>query len=47
MASFLGGLTPAAYADLPDPTWFGGYWDDSDFDTAVDVLTNNDEDDAN
>ena len=29
------GLTPAAYADPPDPTWLGGYWDDDDFDTVV------------
>jgi len=29
------GLTPAAYADPPDPTWIGGYWDDDDFDTVV------------
>jgi hypothetical protein len=29
------GLVPAAYADPPDPTWIGGYWDDDDFDDAV------------
>jgi hypothetical protein len=29
------GLTPAAYADPPDPSWIGGYWDDDDFDTVV------------
>jgi len=28
-------LTPAAYADPPDPTWIGGFWDDDDFDTVV------------
>jgi hypothetical protein len=28
-------LTPAAYADPPDPSWIGGYWDDDDFDTVV------------
>jgi hypothetical protein len=28
-------LTPAAYADPPDPTWLGGYWDDDDFDSVV------------
>jgi len=28
-------LPPAAYADPPDPTWIGGYWDDDDFDTVV------------
>ena len=32
-------LTPAAYADPPDPTWLGGYWDDDDFDTVVVFLT--------
>jgi len=35
----LGVLTPAAYAGPSDPTWLGGYWDDGDFDTAVDFLT--------
>lgn len=29
------GLTPAAYADPPDPTWIAGCWDDDDFDNAV------------
>jgi hypothetical protein len=29
------GLVPAAYADPPDPTWLGGYWDDDDFDNVV------------
>jgi len=29
------GLTPAAYADPPDPTWIGGYWDDDDFDNVA------------
>ena len=28
-------LAPAAYADPPDRTWMGGYWDDDDFDTVV------------
>jgi hypothetical protein len=28
-------LLPAAYADPPDPTWLGGYWDDDDFDNVV------------
>ncbi len=28
-------LVPAAYADPPDPTWIGGYWDDDDFDNVV------------
>jgi hypothetical protein len=35
LVAFLLGLTPAAYADPPDPTWIGGYWDDDDFDDAV------------
>lgn len=39
MVGLLGGLTPAAYADPPDPTWLAGYWDDDDFDTAVDFIT--------
>ena len=29
------GLTPSAYADPPDPTWIGGFWDDDDFDNVV------------
>ena len=29
------GLTPAAYADPPDPSWIDGYWDDDDFDNVV------------
>jgi hypothetical protein len=28
-------LAPAAYADPPDPSWIGGYWDDDDFDNVV------------
>jgi hypothetical protein len=28
-------LTPIAYADPPDPTWLGGYWDDDDFDNVI------------
>lgn len=35
LVSFLLGLTPAADADPPDPTWIGGYWDDDDFDNVV------------
>jgi hypothetical protein len=35
LVSLLLGLTPAAYADPPDPTWLGGYWDDDDFDNVV------------
>ena len=33
------GLPPAAFADPPDPTWIGGYWDDDDFDNVVDAIT--------
>jgi len=28
-------LAPVAYADPPDPSWIGGFWDDADFDTVV------------
>ena len=35
MVGLILGLTPAAYADPPDPTWIGGFWDDDDFDTVV------------
>jgi hypothetical protein len=35
LAALLFGLTPAAYADPPDPSWIGGYWDDDDFDDVV------------
>ena len=31
-------LAPAAYADPPDPSWIGGYWDDDDFDNVIDFL---------
>jgi hypothetical protein len=34
------GLVPAAYADPPDPTWIGGYWDDDDFDNVVVLIVN-------
>jgi hypothetical protein len=29
------GLVPAAYAEPPDLSWIGGFWDDDDFDTVV------------
>ena len=32
------GLAPATYADPPDPSWLGGYWDDDDFDDVVLLL---------
>ena len=35
LAVLVVGLTPIAYADPPDPTWLGGYWDDDDFDNVV------------
>jgi len=37
--ALLVGLVPTAYADPPDPTWFGGYWDDDDFDNTVVFIT--------
>src|SRR6266478_5594254 len=38
LAILVVGLTPIAYADPPDPTWLGGYWDDDDFDNVIVVL---------
>jgi len=35
LAVLILGLTPLAYADPPDPSWLGGYWDDDDFDNVV------------
>jgi hypothetical protein len=35
LAILIAGLTPIAYADPPDPTWLGGYWDDDDLDNVV------------
>ena len=35
LVALIVGLTPIAYADPPDPTWIGGYWDDDDFDNVV------------
>ena len=32
--------TALADIDPPDPTWAGGYWDDDDFDFAVDAVFN-------
>jgi len=37
VAALLAGLVPAAYADPPDPTWIGGFWDDDDFDTVIET----------
>ena len=35
IAAVLAGLPTVAFADPPDATWIGGYWDDDDFDDAV------------
>ncbi len=35
IVGLLVGLPAVAFADPPDPTWIGGYWDDDDFDNAV------------
>ena len=40
LTAVLIGLTPAAYADPPDPTWVSGFWDDDDFDNTVVIITN-------
>ena len=40
LVTALVGLVPAAYADPPDPTWIGGYWDDDDFDSVVTAVVN-------
>ena len=34
----IAGLAPVAFADPPDPTWIGGYWDDDDFDNVVNAI---------
>lgn len=34
------GLTALAYLDPPDPPWIAGFWDDDDFDSAVDAILN-------
>lgn len=39
LAILIVALTPIAYADPPDPTWLGGYWDDDDFDNVVAFIT--------
>lgn len=38
LALLVAALAPAAYADPPDPSWIGGFWDDDDFDNVVVVL---------
>src|SRR5437667_12729506 len=35
LAMLVVALVSIAYADPPDPTWLGGYWDDDDFDNVV------------
>jgi len=32
------GVDDARHIDPPDPTWVGGYWNDDDFDYAVDAI---------
>ena len=39
IVGLLVGLPAVAFADPPDPTWIGGYWDDDDFDNAVVAIT--------
>jgi len=39
LAILVVGVTPSAYADPPDPTWLGGYWDDDDFDNVLAFIT--------
>jgi hypothetical protein len=39
IVALLVGLAPTAFADPPDPTWIGGYWDDDDFDSVVNAIT--------
>jgi hypothetical protein len=39
IGALLVGLPTLAFADPPDPTWIGGYWDDDDFDDAVIAIT--------
>ena len=39
LVALIVGLTPAAYADPPDPSWISGYWDDDDFDNVVTFIT--------
>ncbi len=39
VVALLVGLPMVAFADPPDPTWIGGYWDDDDFDNVVNAIT--------
>ena len=38
LVAVLAVLPPVVYADPPDPTWMGGYWDDDDFDNVVNAI---------
>jgi len=38
LVCLVAGPAPLAFADPPDPTWIGGYWDDDDFDNVVDFI---------
>jgi len=35
LIGLIASLTPLAFADPPDQTWLGGYWDNDDFDEVV------------
>jgi len=39
LVCLIAGLTPLAFADPPDQTWLGGYWDDDDFDDVVVLIS--------
>ena len=38
LVALLAALPPIVFADPPDPTWMGGYWDDDDFDNVVNAI---------
>jgi hypothetical protein len=38
LVCFVAGMAPMAFAEPPDPTWIGGYWDDDDFDNVVEFI---------
>lgn len=35
LALVLASLAPLAWLSPPDPTWFGGFWDNGDYDEVV------------
>jgi hypothetical protein len=39
LVCLIASLTPLAFADPPDQTWLGGYWDNDDFDEVVVFIT--------